>query len=302
MSLQTRTFGATNFTFFHQDTGLNTTSELLLDNTGARITGSITSPTLYPIRFSELKMQFQESAGNVTFKLSTGNNNSDSWTSGSISTTTSTSITRTATPNVSAFTNQTWFYGWRKLDSQTTRGRRGNVDNKRWANGSLRTGPIWAEVTWQTAPNAPSSVSVSSVTSTSATLTWTKPTDLGGLSALTGYRILYKESSSSTWSSTGKFGSDTTTSRTITGLDPSTEYDFLVAATNAVTDAINSSYTSAGAHTGTNGTQRTATTLTGIRVWNGSSFIVGATKVWSGSAFVTGRIRVWNGSAWVDAK
>jgi hypothetical protein len=301
MSLQTRTYGATNFTYFNSNNGANITSPLGLDTTGSNESGAIGS-TLRPIRIRSLQITFSNSTGITRYKLSSGNDTSDLWSSTDVDTTTSTTISPTRTANYPAFTSSTLFYGHRKRDTGTTRVQRGDVASQMFANGSALNGPIRATVVWETAPNAPTGLSVSSLTSTSATITWTKPTDLGGLTVLTGYRILYKESTSSTWISTGKVGSDTTTSRTITGLDPSTEYNFLVAATNAVTDSINSSYTSASAHTGTNGTEITATTLTGIRVWNGSSFIVGATKVWSGSAFVTGRIRVWNGSAWVDAK
>jgi hypothetical protein len=301
MSLQTRTYGATNFTYFNETNNANITSPMVINETGSNVSGAIDS-ILRPIRIRSLQITFTNSAGNVRYKLSSGNNTSDLWTSTDVNTTTATTTSPTRTANYPAFTSSTLFYGFRKLDTSTTRVQRGDVASQMFFNGSARNGPIRATVVWETAPNAPTGLSVSSLTSTSATLTWTKPTDLGGLTVLTGYRILYKESTSLTWISTGKVGSDTTTSRTITGLDPSTEYNFLVAATNAVTDAINTDYTTAEAHTGTNGTELTATTLTGIRVWNGTEFVVGATKVWDGSAFATGRIRVWDGSDWVDAK
>jgi len=40
-------------------------------------------------------------------------------------------------------------------------------------------------------------------------------------------------------------------------------------------------------------------TAGGIKVWNGSAWVIKPIKVWNGSAWVIKPIKVWNGSAWV---
>jgi hypothetical protein len=41
---------------------------------------------------------------------------------------------------------------------------------------------------------------------------------------------------------------------------------------------------------------------TGMKVWNGSSWVQGTVKVWNGSSWVDAKsVKVWNGSSWVDS-
>lgn len=64
----------------------------------------------------------------------------------------------------------------------------------------------------------PSGLSSSSITSTSATLNWSV------VSGAASYNVRYKPISSSTWATT----SSTTTSKSVTGLTPATQYEFQV--------------------------------------------------------------------------
>lgn len=44
-----------------------------------------------------------------------------------------------------------------------------------------------------------------------------------------------------------------------------------------------------------------ADTLSQIKYWNGSSYVIAkAVRVWNGAAWVNRVVKVWNGSAWVD--
>jgi hypothetical protein len=124
---------------------------------------------------------------------------------------------------------------------------------------------------------------------------------MGGPASLTGYRILYKESASSTWLTSDQFGDDSTTTATIEDLSPNTEYNFLVAATNTVTDARNATYTTIASHTGTNSAQLDVTTNGDSKLWDGSAFSPAIANLWNGSAFVSGTTKIWDGSEWVRA-
>ena len=64
-------------------------------------------------------------------------------------------------------------------------------------------------------------------------LAWEVPTSDGG-SAITGYSVQYKASTSSTWIDWPRTANDTSTSDTITGLTNGTTYDVQVAAVNSV--------------------------------------------------------------------
>ena len=51
----------------------------------------------------------------------------------------------------------------------------------------------------------------------------------------------------------------------------------------------------------TTGTETNEVLRSGLKVWNGS-FTRGIVRVWNGSSWVIGRVRVWNGSSWVNSK
>jgi hypothetical protein len=297
----------TSFTFFTSEAAgrdmtspIPTRSTATAPQSGAFISDSFT--TLRPIRFTSFTQYFTStSAGSVDLQISTNVNGSGGYQSAALTAVNA----KTVTPNYATFHDTALWFGFEKNDGSTVRGYRDNVAPIRiFSNGEpfpLDAGIMRANLTYQTVPNAPTSVLVSSKTNRSITLSWTKPTDLGGPTTLTGYRILYKESSSSTWLTSGKFGSDTTTSGTISNLEPDTEYNFAVAATNSVTDSHNATYTSVASHTGTNSDQVTATTDGEVKVWTGSEFSPAVAKVWTGSEFATGEVYVWNGTEFVRA-
>ena len=78
------------------------------------------------------------------------------------------------------------------------------------------------------APSAPSAPTISGVTATGFTVTWTAPENAGP--AITGYAVQYREGTSGTWTDAGHSG--TTLTVAVTGLSPATEYEVQVQATN----------------------------------------------------------------------
>lgn len=124
-----------------------------------------------------------------------------------------------------------------------------------WFNGSARNlgQRISGQITTQTIPDAPTSLSSSNIKPTSFTLNWQAGTDDGtqttaswadSSTRITGYNIIYKRSVDSNWSLyTLDTGVLTPTagvySYSITGLKPGTSYDFKIGALNRTTTAIN---------------------------------------------------------------
>ncbi len=78
------------------------------------------------------------------------------------------------------------------------------------------------------APDAPTGLNVTNRTSSAISLSWTPPANTGTAS-ISGYRVEYKASSSSSW--TG--GTVTTAGATVSGLASGTSYDFQVKAISA---------------------------------------------------------------------
>lgn len=126
---------------------------------------------------------------------------------------------------------------------------------------------MYVDFKWRTVPNAPTDISATPSLhdpTTEVTVSWVTPSSNGG-AAIAGYRILYRESGG-TWESTGKVGGLSTSSYTVTGLSPATDYEFVVAAVNVVSAYHNGSstgvysYSYASDHTGTNSDIASATT------------------------------------------
>src|SRR6185437_9092256 len=78
-----------------------------------------------------------------------------------------------------------------------------------------------------TVPGSPTGLTTSSVAATTVTLVWSAPTAGGAASA---YNVEYRVTGTSTWTMAIQ-GASTTTYQ-VTGLAPSTTYDFRVTATN----------------------------------------------------------------------
>lgn len=269
MSLQTRTLGGTTGSpFTSQASGTDYTSVLPLDATGSNVSGAFIGgsfTTLRPVYFSRLEVIFSTGSASVDLQIATAVSGAGGYQSGAVTA----SGTVAVLPEFAAFTSDSFWYGFQKNDSGTVTYRRGGTGNI-YEDGSLITSgdSIGGEVQWKTAPNAPTGVSSTAQSTSSVTLTWTKPTDVGGFTFLSGYRILYKKSSDSVWLTTGKVGNNATLSYEVTGLEPGTAYDFRVAATNAATDDLNADYSAISAHTGSNSSQVSATTLSGMKVRN----------------------------------
>jgi hypothetical protein len=137
------------------------------------------------------------------------------------------------------------------------------ADDTRMGLNSGVSGDYYGAYSYYEVPTAPSSVAVASVTSSSASLTWTAPTDNGG-TAVTGYYIEYSLDNFANILTT----TATTTSKTVTGLTSNTAYKFRVYAQNAVTTAA-----------GVNGSavSNTATGTTSLTVTAPSASVITAT-------------------------
>lgn len=271
MSAQTRQLGSNTYTFWDANAaGRDLVSSFSFPSTGAPLTGSLTATTVRPIRVSSFSIYFRSgSAGSVDFQLATSNTGSGGYQSAAL---TASSGTKTVTPNIAKFTGDLVYYGLEKNDGSEVRIWRGGTDNGGlWSNGTKLTdypsAGIYGSISWQTVPNLPTALAAGSITTSGLTLSWTAPTDNGG-TAINGYRILYKETSSSTWLVAVADTGSTDLSYEITELDVETSYDFRVAALNAVTDVHNATYTEVSAHTGTNSDVLTVSTLPSeLPVW-----------------------------------
>lgn len=94
-------------------------------------------------------------------------------------------------------------------------------------------------------PNAPTSITVTSKTPTTATISWTASSDPGGYAASTlRYKIKWTNASGGSDDYALVESAAGVTSATITGLTPGETYQFSVAAMNAVVPTTGNSYTS----------------------------------------------------------
>lgn len=213
-------------------------------------------------------------------------------------------------------TSNTYYYG-ADLDSGTgttfffARGGGGNVYLNGSSVSSFAGDSLSGELTYQTIPSKPQSISAASILQTSFTLNWGTPADdgvqdPGGYSStnIKGYRIAYKANASSTWLVWTANTGTSATSRSITGLSTNTKYDFQVSALNSVTDvyAATTPYTDISAVVGERSDILTVTTLSSApKVWDSatSSFKTTTAYVWNGAAWVPADTKVWNGTAFV---
>jgi hypothetical protein len=213
-----------------------------------------------------------------------------------------------------AFSGTKYYYGFQELGTgNNIVYARGGSSGSIWQNGTLRVSSsrISARVTQSSIPNAPTSfaVNAASITPTGMQFTWTTPTDDGGDSCeIKGYRINYKANAASLWSVLVANTGSTATSATVSGLSPSTSYDFQVAALNDTTDLHSASnYSSITAHVGVRSSTVTVSTIADhqLKVFVDGEFKKGVMKVWDGSEFKTvanTNISVWTGSAFKNVK
>lgn len=281
MALQTGSIGGTLYSPF-SDYGNNYdyTSPFQME-TGVQSGGIGASTTSHPVLLFEHWVNFRDAGGSVEQEVATNASTSEGRVGDSAAAASTTD--RKWNPARPWFTNVTYYAGFRKKDSTRVEWYREAGDsgtNIYSGNASYQEGTAvadWAGTSiyqnfgWYTVPNAPTSAAVSAYTGTSVTLSWVKPTDLGGPTSLTGYRILYKKSTDSVYTSTGQIGSNSTLSYTISGLEASTTYNFLIAATNSVSDAHNADYSDPAAHTGTNSSTVTQKTAGGV--WSGTTWV-----------------------------
>tara|TARA_R110000796_G_scaffold17833_6_gene54513 strand:+ start:4421 stop:5896 length:1476 start_codon:yes stop_codon:yes gene_type:complete len=117
-------------------------------------------------------------------------------------------------------------------------------------------------------PNKPSSISASSTGQNSASISFSSVSASGVAGAPTGYKVQYKESSSSTWLD---FTTTTSTSVSVSGLSAGTSYNFRVAGeidtiSNVVSGATGTWSSTASATTDSG----TPPVVTPVPTWSGS--------------------------------
>tara|TARA_B110000503_G_scaffold106718_1_gene159390 strand:- start:1255 stop:2733 length:1479 start_codon:yes stop_codon:yes gene_type:complete len=117
-------------------------------------------------------------------------------------------------------------------------------------------------------PNAPSSISASSTGQNSASISFSSVSASGVAGAPTGYKVQYKESSSSTWLD---FTTTTSTSVSVSGLSAGTSYNFRVAGEISTISNVVSGATGTWSSTATATTESsTPPVVTPAPTWSGS--------------------------------
>lgn len=262
MARQLLTLGGANFTPFtgfahpYSTDYTPTTSDLTTNFTGAI---SPVSGTGRPLMVSSLTVKFRSGGGSGFLFCST-----DSTRTGSVTSTSS--FVSSFSGDVSrvldypALIDDELYYGFDKSNTtQTNYSTDTESGSNVYSNGAIiESGrAIFAELQFDTVPNAVTNLTASPGSGTDLDVSWTAPSDNGGTS-ITGYQIAYRPSSGGTW----QFDSSSGTSHTISNLSGGTQYDIVVGAKNAVSAKHNSQfgYTGEQAHTGTS-TSTTATPL-----------------------------------------
>lgn len=121
-----------------------------------------------------------------------------------------------------------------------------------WSNSIM-----WLEFTYYGLPGQPSSISASTTGQTSVNVTFSQVATTGVAGSATGYRVDYKKSSDSTWTTFTTTSGYPLSGVDVTGLTAATSYDFRVAAVNGVTSLISTA-------TGPWSTTKSATTQSSV--------------------------------------
>ena len=278
MARQLLTLGGANFVPF-SGFAVPISTNYTPNNTDltSNLTGAITpvSGTDRPLAVSSLTIYFRSGGGTGTFFCS---NNSEG--TGSVTSTSSSigSFNGTVSRVLSypALISQQLFYGFDKTNTTTTNyssDTRSGSDIFSDGSEIFSDRAIFAQLQVDTIPSAVQSLSATAASSTQINVSWSAPSDNGGTS-VTGYRVAYKPTASSTWS----FETTASTSIALTGLVASTTYNIKVGAQNSVTTLHNSTYSYTGVqeHTGT-ASDTTATTPAGLPVFTDSTIASPAT-------------------------
>ncbi|MEV4802417.1 cellulase family glycosylhydrolase [Nonomuraea sp. NPDC049421] len=134
-----------------------------------------------------------------------------------------------------------------------------------------------------TAPTTPGTPSASAITSSGATLTWTASTDAGG-SGLAGYDVYREQGSNDTL-----LGQSVTTSITLTGLSPSTQYQVYVRARDGAGNQSGSSPAATFTTTSGGGNGGGCTAAGTVQTqWSGGYVVQPVTVTNGGTSGITG--------------
>ena len=219
-------------------------SPYTISTASTNVTGAIGSSSR-PIRIDNFYLYFtNDSAGVVRMRIANSSGGTDGYAD---------SVTRTARgteedrPFLTKFAGDTIYYGFSKGDTSSTRFYAGSGGVIYARQGTTVSGrQLHARFILVTVPSAPRSLSGSATGPNSVFLSWSAPSDNGGI-PVGLYRVLVNTGSG--W----QFATSTSsTSVAIGGLPASTSIQFKVAATNGVSYDHGGSISSTSFHTGTN--------------------------------------------------
>src|SRR6185312_3229773 len=109
---------------------------------------------------------------------------------------------------------------------------------------SVYGGDVYSVNISSTAPQPPTNLSATTISSSQVNLSWSAPSDNGG-SAITGYKIARSQDNGNTWSTITSNTGSTSTTYSNTGLASSTTYSYRVSAINSVGTSLPSNVASA---------------------------------------------------------
>jgi hypothetical protein len=318
MSLQTVTFGSAQYSSWTAGASgedVTSTWDISDDITTTEAPTSGAIGTYYlganPINLATLTIYWWANANPSTstldFQIATAASGSGGYQSGA---TNANGANTAAAADYLSHQGAVVYYGFQKNDTGNIRfSTATSSGNTTYINGTESTAwagrRIYASIVVETLPNAPTSIVPTTINSTAVYLSWTIPTDNGGV-AINGYRILKRLHTASAnantdWSIAISDTGSTSNTATVTGLLPGTAYRFIVAALNPVSDALatasGTAYSSMNAHTGTRSAVSGYANTTGgvyTTAWLASPNIM----TYNGTAWVKANIRVYDGTTW----